>query len=611
MAKRYANLWSDAAAGLTAAAHTRASIFRWGVVLALSAVWLGGGMAHWLGEQRDPLDALYRTLGAVAMWDPYFEPESLLVQVVRFAALAVPVVGLLFAFSGQFGRSLARIFNLGAAHHVVIAGDGAAALSLALDCRKKGDAVMLIAQNLPEETSLGLRRKGVILLQGEAAHLETLRAARAHHAAHVVALEGDDTANLQIEAAVRRLVGNGRRKPPIGVHVATRSPLLLRESREMRSAQMRTRQEGGAPPPIDPKPFSIDEIAARALLQQESQTLLSAAKRLGQERIHIVCFGFDVTAEALAERVFSSLWSVHFAAPRISVLTPNPQAAEAGFRARHREAFAHPALWSADIAFLPFDWEAASLGAEVFEALESARGKPSAAVVSTGRDPDNIHLAIALLRACNSGARWPIPIYMCESTQSEFSLQYAQGDQSEAAYLQAFGAHQLTATRQRVIDGALDRGAAIAHEHYSKGLSGQEPMSMRQLQAAMRDWADVLETYRAANRAVADAAMVKMWDAGWAPAPKGHKGEVQPALPDDLLARMAEREHDRWMAERLVSGWRPTREGEARNNDLMAHNKLIPWSQLSEADKNNDVVQVRAGVDIARATHPNGFIPRV
>jgi hypothetical protein len=80
---------------------------------------------------------------------------------------------------------------------------------------------------------------------------------------------------------------------------------------------------------------------------------------------------------------------------------------------------------------------------------------------------------------------------------------------------------------------------------------------MKELQSAMRDWADVLETYRAANRAVADAAMTKLWDAGWRPAKKGERGDTAPSIPSALTDRMAQREHDRWMAERLMSGWRP------------------------------------------------------
>lgn len=617
MAHSYANSWSRAAASLTAMAHTRASIIRWGIIIALSLVWIVGGMLYWTGGDRDRnlAQAFYLTISAVSMWDGYFgtefnaPPLDQRLELIRFAALATPIVGLLFAFSGQLGRSLARIFNLGAAHHIVIAGDSPASLSLAADCRRSKDAVILIAQNLGEETALGLRRKGVIVLEGDAAHIDTLRTARAHRAAHVVAFEADDTANLQIEAAVRRLVGKGKRKPPIGVHVATRSPMLLKEAREMRSMQVRKKKHVES---IDPKPFSLEETAARGLIQQESQTVLSLAQQLGHERVHFVMFGFDRAGEALAERILMSLWSAHFQPPRITVLTQQHEAAEAAFRARHREAFAHAGVWSADIAFMPFDWDAASIGAEVLEAVETTRGKPTALVVATGSDPGNIHLSIGLKRVCNHRNRWPVPIYMRETSQSEFSQQYARGDETEEldAYLQAFGAHQINATRARIIDGELDRGAAVAHEHYNKGLGKRDQLSMRELQAAMRDWSDVIETYRAANRAVSDAAMIKLWDAGWIPAPNGAKGETSPTIAPELMEPLAQREHDRWMAERLMSGWRPTVEGEARNNDLMAHDKLVPWSGLNENDRNNDVVQVRAALDVARMLYPNGFIRR-
>lgn len=613
MARRHANVWSQAAAGLTALAHTRAAAFRWGVVILLTLVWIGGGLWYWSGQGEDLAQATYLTVGAVGMWDAYFGEEldelDPMFQLVRFAAIATPAVGLLFAFSGQLGRSLARIFNLGAARHLVIGGDSPAALSLALDSRRCKDSVILIAEDLPQETALGVRRNGVIVLEGDATHIDTLRTARAHHAAHVVAFEPDDTANLQVEAAVRRLIGDARRSPPIGVHVATRSPLLLREAREMRSAEMRRRQHA---PPIDPKPFSLEEMSARGLIQQESHTLLSLAQQLGQDRVHVVFFGFDAGAEAVAERVLMSLWSAHFQPPRLTVLAPNPEAADAGFRARHREAFAHPQLWSANIVFMPFDWDAASIGPELLDAVEQQRGKPTAIIVSTGADPGNIHLAIALKRACNHGLRWPVPIFMRESSQSEFSQQYAKGDETEEldAYLQAFGAHQSNATRARIVDGQLDRGAAVAHEYYNKGLGKKDAMSMKELQAAMREWSDVLETYRAANRAGADSAMVKVWDAGWRPVAKGERGDTSPTVPPELMDALARCEHDRWIAERLMSGWRPAAPGEARNNDLMVHDKLVPWTALNEADKNNDVVQVRAAMDVARMLHKNGFVAR-
>jgi len=131
--------------------------------------------------------------------------------------------------------------------------------------------------------------------------------------------------------------------------------------------------------------------------------------------------------------------------------------------------------------------------------------------------------------------------------------------------------------------------------------------NQKELQAASRNWTDILETYRAANRAVSDASPVKMWDAGWRPMRGRQRGETAPSMSDDVMEEMARREHDRWMAERLMAGWRP---GSPRVNKLMIHDKLVPWDQLNENDKENDRVQIRAAMDIAKVMHPRGFEPR-
>ena len=60
MARRYANSWSRAAARLTGVAHTQAPIFRWGVLIALVAVWIGLGLVFWL--HLGVWEALYRTI---------------------------------------------------------------------------------------------------------------------------------------------------------------------------------------------------------------------------------------------------------------------------------------------------------------------------------------------------------------------------------------------------------------------------------------------------------------------------------------------------------------------------------------------------------------------
>jgi hypothetical protein len=229
-------------------------------------------------------------------------------------------------------------------------------------------------------------------------------------------------------------------------------------------------------------------------------------------------------------------------------------------------------------------------------------------VVSSGQDGQNIQLAFALLRAANRRAQWAAPILMKESMRSEFSRQRG-GDRTEAvdAYLMAFGAVESTATRAYVVDGVLDAGAAVVHRAYDEDMAHRPDVDGRKLEAMKKSWADVAETYRNANRASADSALVKLWDAGWRPARAGERGETNPGLDEAMLAKLSETEHNRWMAERLLSGWRPA---ETRNNALMMHTDLRPWSALPETLRDRDAVQVRAAALAARALNPRGFVRR-
>lgn len=198
----------------------------------LAGVWLWAGYVGW-AQQSEPGDAFYKTIGALTYQDSYGDTKDPMLRLARYVGMFVPIVGLAFAFSGQLGQSLAQLFHTMSAGHVVIAGDCAAALRLAQDCLKH-DVVVLIASELPDETVRSLRKSGVIFIMGDPASTEALRYARAADAAHVVALTGEDTVNLRIEAAVRLLVTKAGRKRKIIVHVAMRSPLLLQEAREMR-----------------------------------------------------------------------------------------------------------------------------------------------------------------------------------------------------------------------------------------------------------------------------------------------------------------------------------------------------------------------------------------
>ncbi|MEJ0022464.1 MAG: RyR domain-containing protein [Alphaproteobacteria bacterium] len=618
MAKSNGNPPAKIASWLTSVAHVRATGVRWVVLTALAGLWLWAGLVGWQATQSTPEEAFYKTIGALTYQDSYGAAPNLYLRIARYAGMFVPLVGLLFAFSGQLGASLAQSFHSFSADHIVIAGDSVAALSLAADCadKKQGhrDVVVLIANNLPEETARGLRRKGIMIISGDPTSADALRVARAHHANHVVAFSDDDTVNLRIEAAVRALVKQLNRMSDVQVHLAMRSPILLQEAREMRAQIQRDHDKAGTkPPPIETRPFSLDELAARQWAKERSYFVLQVGEAKGHPHPHVVLLGFDETAEAVAVRALMSLWSARFGEPRVTVVTPNAKAAAARFDTRYPQARSHE-IWKADIEFIALDWRESSITEDVLQGIQDKRGQPGAVIISTGSDSDNIALALGVLRACNAGladdegkALWPVPIYMKEASESEFSREFAAGDRTpdvDDAFIETFGAVDRTATRQLIIEGRMDEGAAMAHKIYLEGVAARGKHTARELEAVRRGWRDIGETYRSASRAVADHAMVKMWDAGWMPAADGEKGEMAPEMSDAEIMRLAEMEHKRWTAERLLTGWRP---GDNRDNRLRVHPDIKPWAELTDENKAKDVDQVRNSMMLARAMHKNGF----
>lgn len=619
MHKAYGNLWSQWAAWFTAIAHQRQPLTKWLIVAGLVVAWVVYGLIGWTARDKSLPDALYETIAAPFMAGDYFDEgsQSMELQIARFAGVAVTATGLLFGFSGTLGRAVARLFLMGAAGHVVIAGSGAAPLALARSCRRAKDCVVLIAQDLADETAWMLRTSGVVLIEGDPAHRDVLRAARAPNAAHLVALSDDDAANLQIEASLRAAL-NGQHGRKITADVAFASPTLLQEAREMRMQIARAEGDKAAPSALEPRPFSLDELAARLLLRRKLGSIMTHAERCVQERVHLLLFGFDCAAEAVAARSLVGLWSARFGPPRLTVVTDDAAKARAVFEGRHPHAVAHE-VWKADVEFLELDWRIRGVDQHFLQGVIDRRGAVTFAVVSTGADAQNIVLALGLLRALNVAARsgeahWRVPIYMKEAAESEFSRQFSHGAFlfEDGAKLEAFGGVEEVATRDNLVGAQLDKGAAIAHEMYVRGVLERGEAPRKEWEAMARDWEDVPETYRSANRAVADHALMKLWDLGWRPAPtpdkRHHKtGQTVPVPTEAEVAVLAKVEHSRWVAERLLAGWRP---GADRDNRLMIHPHLVGWDALSDNEKAKDADQVRAAVMLSTLIEPNGFVRR-
>jgi len=94
--------------------------------------------------------------------------------------------------------------------------------------------------------------------------------------------------------------------------------------------------------------------------------------------------------------------------------------------------------------------------------------------------------------------------------------------------------------------------------------------------------------YQEENRSVADHLWTKARDRNLRIVPGADAG----ALPLDATAleALSAAEHRRWVASRAVAGWRF---GETRSESEYTHPSMVPWSRLSESERDKDRSVIR------------------
>ncbi len=125
---------------------------------------------------------------------------------------------------------------------------------------------------------------------------------------------------------------------------------------------------------------------------------------------------------------------------------------------------------------------------------------------------------------------------------------------------------------------------------------------------ALADWEDLPGDLRASNLAQADAIGAKVTRVGCVIVPADAPGEVATLAPGEV-EMLAEAEHGRFVAERLLAGWVL---GEVRDVERRTSPYLVEWAVLPEGIRDRDREAVRdipdrlaeVGLGLRRATAP-------
>jgi class 3 adenylate cyclase len=130
---------------------------------------------------------------------------------------------------------------------------------------------------------------------------------------------------------------------------------------------------------------------------------------------------------------------------------------------------------------------------------------------------------------------------------------------------------------------AIEELARAAHQLYCEQ---QEREGKTQAEnPSIRPWEELSDDLRDANRSQVTDIPYKLYMLGYELAPSSGLAPTQIVISPEQLEVISRREHDRWMAERQRQGWTY---GKTRDDARKHHPSLVPWEELSEAEKQKD-----------------------
>jgi hypothetical protein len=572
--------------------------YRWPILVGTECVLLALGYIGFakytaaLGGSRSPLDLFYLTLQLVTLESGAVSgPVSWELELARLALPAVSAYTALAALAALFHRQIESIRLWFTRGHVVICGLGHKGSLLARRFLEEGDRVVVIEQDETNEWLGPCREAGAIAVIGDARSVEMLRKAGIHRARWLIAMCGDDGTNAEIGVRAREARVAARRHGALTCVVHIVNPQLCTLLRECEIS-------GEQDPAYRLELFNVFDRGARALLDAHPPRL--RAERDPACALHLVLVGLGGFGESVVVHAARDWWNQHGAGgPQLRISAVDR---EAEWKCASLEVRYPQLPETCDLVPCQMDIRSPTFQQAPF--LYDAQGSCTADAVYICLDDDSLGLqaGLTLLQRTRS---LHIPIVIRVAQQAGLAM-LLSGDRAGSSFgdLHAFSLLDRTCTAALVQGGTHEALARAIHGEYVRAQRALGAVPARN--PALAPWDALPERLKESNRRQADHIGIKLQAAGCEIVPLARWDAAQFRFTPGEIDQLAQLEHVRWAEELRREGWTyaPGMRDEARHT----HPALLPWDQLSEADKekNRAVVRelptflARAGFEIRR-----------
>lgn len=498
-----------------------------------------------------------------------------------FAAYTAPIVTI-FAFlqlvwrdvtnavSGVFHRYLYR-------NHTVIVGFGWRGQRFAASALARGKRIAAIDTHEPHEPASAPDVRNFRFFAGDARSGDVLLRAGAHRAAQIVIFCGDEFSNIELARRVSLIVGQR-------VKSSDRYPRIICHSNSsvQRDQLIADQTMGGLETPIV-EFYSPAEAAARQCVRAYSP--LRSAKLKGLETPHTLIFGDGPLVKKLIRHITITSQGEEPTRPRFTILTEKLSPADPFFQTAS-DAF--------DLTLIPVDLrDVASWKDHVLGTTEQV----SQYIIASAGEMAPKDLALSLHRIVAGLPGHDAPIVFGPDRFSSDGDDTPDKRPSATSLVSSFGDDPDVLSWNQVVAQQQDGLARTNHQAYLEELNRKGERTNPIAKPAFRPWAELSEPYRASNRSFVDHLPTKLDLLGCSLADQT-VGIPAPLEKSDQET-LAKAEHNRWMAERRLSGWH---HGATRNDLEKRHPDLVPWNDLPKDLQTYDLALVGALPELVART---------
>ena len=500
---------------------------------------------------------------------------------------------------------------------VVVCGAGETGFRIARDyCLNSDKRVVVIDLNPSNAMATELENYGAIILHGNAMDPVVLLDARAVYAKEIFLCTNNDKTNIAIAKGIERLsrqltpaevrrleiVVKKYEKPVAGKppHVGLRCFLCVDSPDIYEVFSTHSFFETNSSR-FAIRVFNRRETIARNVFRHCAPDLYYRPVGPDSEQMHILFVGFEALVREMIIQTALTAHYTDFRLPRATVICREERREQVD-----RFLFRHPHLdKTIQIDFVFAD--AMTISETQWHAMQTSTPF-NVAYVAMQHDVEGILSARRLNRLRRLSGLPPLNFVVCLNQQD--SLAEIIDDDFEPITLdkrnlpahepiEYFETLDETISIDVIVNEALDLLALTLHTAYLQTqLARGESVDDN---ASLISWSDLPAHKKKANQHAAAHIDVKLRLMGCtAYGMEAAAPEVPFPQDDHDLELLAQLEHRRWMADKHLAGYSY---GKERDEDHMLHPDLIPWEDLSEADKEKDRDNIRQIPRLLRLQH--------